>query len=123
MWMREFLDALVDRVRRTHAENENRRYERPEKPFLPITKWVLVGGRPLVKSQTEQKKDLVCRISNRVQRLSHHAGGASNHGRHQLQYRDQSVGKERANYRKHISTDYTDPTDSVKQSILSLICG
>src|SRR6185295_17462570 len=81
MWMCEFFDAFVDRVRRTHAENENRRYERPEKPFLPITKWVLVRGRSLVKTQTEQKKDLVCRISNRVQRLSHHAGGACNHGR------------------------------------------
>src|SRR5262245_32366753 len=101
MWMRELIDAFVDRVRRTHAENKNSSYERPEKPFFPITKWVFVGGWPLVKPQTQQQKDLVCRIGDRVQCLSHHAGGACNHGGHQLQYRDQSVGKERADYGKH----------------------
>src|SRR5215218_10860785 len=66
MWMREFIDAFVDRVRRTHAEDKNSSYERPEKPFLPVTERVLAGGRSLIKPQTQQEKDLVCRISNRV---------------------------------------------------------
>src|SRR6185503_8702212 len=104
MWMREFFDALVDRVRRTHAENKNSSYERPEKPFLPVTKRVLVGSRSLIKPQTQQKKDLVCSICNRVERFSHHAGGACNHGSPQLQYSDQSIGKERADYGKHTTS-------------------
>ena len=96
MRMCEFFDALVDRVGRTNAENKNSSYERPEKPFLPVTEWVLVGGRSFVEPQTQQQKDLVCGIGNRVERLSHHAGGACDQGSRQLQYRDQSVGKERA---------------------------
>src|SRR5262245_25549001 len=117
MWMREFFDAFVDRVSRTDAENKNRSYERPEKPLLAVPERVLVGGRSLVKPQTQQQKDLVCRIGNRVERLSHHAGGACNHRGHQLQYRDQSVSKERAKYGKHMPTDYTEHADSVKQSV------
>src|ERR1044072_828457 len=103
MWMREFIDAFVDRVSRTDAENENRRYERPEKPFLAVPERVLVGGWSFVKPQTQQEKDLVCRIGDRMECLSHHAGGTRNHRRHQLQYRDQSVGKERAKYGQHMN--------------------
>src|SRR5829696_4200348 len=99
--MREFFDALVDRIGRTYTKNKNGRYERPEKPFLPVTERVLAGGRSLVKPQTQQKKDLVCGIGNRVERLSHHAGGTRNQGSPQLQDCDQSVGKERANYGQH----------------------
>src|SRR6185295_2026325 len=37
-----------------------------------------------------------------MESLSHHAGGARNQGSPQLQYRDQSVGKERTYYGQHI---------------------
>jgi hypothetical protein len=39
-----------------------------------------------------------------MESLSHHAGGARNQGSRQLQYRDQSVGKERADYGQHTTS-------------------
>src|SRR5215213_1313437 len=126
MRMRELIDAFVDRVSRTNAKNENSCNERPEEPFLSITERMLPRCWSFVKTQTQQKKDLVCRIGNRVERLRHHAGRAGNDGSREFHYRDQSVGKERAKYGQHVriiaekcdagnceektnpSTDYTD---------------
>jgi len=33
----KFYQAFVDRIRRTNPENEDRRYERPEKAFFSVT--------------------------------------------------------------------------------------
>src|ERR1043165_2828402 len=82
--MREFLNAFVNRVRRTDTKDKNRRYERPEKPFLPVTERMLAGSGAFVKSQTQQEKDLVGRIRNGVERRGHHAGRASNNRCDQL---------------------------------------
>src|SRR6185369_7106589 len=124
-WMRvrEFVDALVNRVSRTNAKDKNSSYERPEKPFLPISEGVFLRGRSLVKPQPQQKKDLIGRIRDRVERFSHHAGRTRDDGGHQLQDCDQRVGKERAQYGQHTTflqlfeivpaTDYTDYTDYV----------
>src|SRR5215204_6830117 len=101
MRMRELLYAFVDRVGRTDAENENSSDERPEKPFFSVTERMLARSWPLVKTQTQQEKDLVSGIGDRVKRLSHHARGAGNNSSKELQYRDQSVGKERAEYGQH----------------------
>src|SRR5215213_730192 len=109
MRMRELINAFVDRVSRTNAKNENSCNERPEKPFLSVTERMLLRCWSFIKPQTQQKKDLVCRIGNRVECLRHHAGRAGDDGSPQFQYRDQSVGKERANNGQHIS-DYRGKT-------------
>src|ERR1051326_7070450 len=77
MRMREFFDAFVDRVRRTNTKDKNRCYERPEKPFFPVTERVLVGGWSFEKPQTKKQKVLFGLTRNGVDRLGHHAGGAS----------------------------------------------
>ena len=101
MRMREFFNALVDRVSRANTKNKNRSYERPEEPFLPVTKRMFTRCRTFVEPQTQQQKDLVHRIGDRVERLGHHARRASDNGCRQLQYRDQCIGKERADYGQH----------------------
>src|SRR5436853_7296241 len=73
MRMREFFNALVDRVSRANTKNKNRSYERPEEPFLPVTKRMFTRCRTFVEPQTQQQKELVHRIGNRTTRLSHHA--------------------------------------------------
>src|SRR6185295_5133687 len=99
--MSEFLNALVNRVSRTNAKNENSCDERPEKPFFAIAKRMFLGGGPFVEPQTQQQKDLVCGVSDRVKSLGHHAGRPGYDRSDELQYGDQSVGKERADYGQH----------------------
>src|SRR5262249_6355071 len=99
--VRQFYDAFVDRVGRTDTENKDRRDKRPEEPFFPVTEWMLAGSGPFVEAQTQQQKDLVGGVSHRVQSFGHHAGRAGHEGCYQLQYCDQTVGKERTDYGQH----------------------
>jgi hypothetical protein len=59
------------------------------------------GGWSLIKTQTEQQKNLVCRVSDRVKSLGHQPRGACHRGTNKLQYRYYPVGKERAEYGQH----------------------
>jgi hypothetical protein len=104
--------AFVNRISRTNAKYENRSYERPEEPLFSKPEWMLLGWWSLIKSQTEQKKNLIGRVSNRVKGFRHHAGRTRDHGSGKLQDRYDSVGKERPQNSQHTGDSFVYESDS-----------
>src|SRR5436190_3834902 len=101
MWVCELNDAFIYGVGRTDAKNKDRGYERPEEPFFTESERMFARSWSFVEPETEQQKDLIGRVSNRVEGFSHHAGRAGNECCNQLKNRDQSVGKERPQDSQH----------------------
>jgi hypothetical protein len=88
MRVSQFRDAFVNRVCRTHAENENRSYERPEEPLFAVTERMFSRRWSLVEAQSQQQENLVRGISERVKRLGHHPGRAGHGSCNELQNRN-----------------------------------
>lgn len=50
--MAQLYDAFVNRISRANSENEYRCDERPEEALFPVTEWVFLRSRTLIKPQT-----------------------------------------------------------------------
>ena len=104
MRVREFLKTLVHSIGRADAEDEDGRDERPEETLLAVAERVTPRGRLFVKAQSQQQENLVRRVGHRMQRFCHHSRRTRDDGGHELQDRNQTVGKERADDCQHLQS-------------------
>jgi len=90
------VDSFVDRDAGTDREDEDGNHETPEVNFLPVSKGIVFIGRFLGPFHTEQQKNLVAGINQRMNAFREHCRTSGAEGRNEFDYGDQRIPGERS---------------------------